>query len=101
MGMLVATSAFAQKASDFKNSKAIIDKAIEYHDDEKYEKAIALYDLINRNDSLYITALSENRFHCWLMKIMKKQLRLHVWLLPQPISYIQNYLSTSEMPSMN
>ncbi|MFZ1632802.1 MAG: hypothetical protein WBP43_16220 [Chitinophagales bacterium] len=59
MGMLVATSAFAQKASDFKNSKAIIDKAIEYHDDEKYEKAIALYDLINRNDSLYITALSE------------------------------------------
>lgn len=48
MGMLVATSAFAQKASDFKNSKAIIDKAIEYHDDEKYEKAIALYDLINR-----------------------------------------------------
>ena len=59
MAFCVPVFTQAQKASDFENSTEIITKGIEYYEEEQYDKAASLFALVNRNDSLYITALTE------------------------------------------
>src|SRR5690349_19759633 len=54
-----ASAVHAQKNVKWVESGKVIEEGIKLHDEENFEDAIAKYKLVNRNDTLYPSALYE------------------------------------------
>ena len=90
--LLLSYNAFSQSTDEL-NTIKIIQKGIDFHDNKKYDEAIAEYKKVSRSDSNYVLAASE--LATTYVESGKDSLALSLCndLLEIPSSYIPSLLS--------
>ena len=70
LALLFSNFLYVQSQEKFNpyNAEKIISQGVELHDKGEYEKALELYNSVNRNDSSYLWALAEKTFTLTMLK---------------------------------